>query len=263
MIDLHCHLLPGVDDGAESIEVARAMLRQAEADGIETIVVTPHALSALCRDKDLEALRRSWEHWLPQLRHEAGKVVLKTGAEVFFTSDLGSLLKEHSDLLTINDTSYFMLEFPHDYIYAGSREFIYKIMTDGFIPIISHAERNSEIQRAPKILDELVQAGALCQVNAGSLRGDFGEESRRTASELLRLNLVHVIASDAHDSRSRKPELSYVRGLLRPYGAERADLYLQEIPEAILANEAPPDIGPSRSDQQKRSFFGLFQKGKS
>ena len=68
MIDLHCHLLPGVDDGAVSIEVARAMLRQAEADGIDTIVVTPHALSALCRDKDLEALRSSWEHWRPQLR---------------------------------------------------------------------------------------------------------------------------------------------------------------------------------------------------
>ncbi|MCX6554659.1 MAG: tyrosine protein phosphatase, partial [Candidatus Aminicenantes bacterium] len=214
MIDLHGHYLPEVDDGAGSLETSLAMLRHARADGIATVVATPHACSALCTIKGFAALRASRDKWLKTVESSGLALRVVCGAEVYFTSELLTLLKDNRDLLTINNGSYFLLEFPGEYIYAHSKDFIFKVLTEGFIPIISHAERNAEIQRSPAMLRELVKVGALCQVNAGSLRGDFGNTARRSAYELIQANLVHVIASDAHDLQSRKPELSFVPALL-------------------------------------------------
>jgi protein-tyrosine phosphatase len=253
MIDLHGHYLPAVDDGAENIETAAAMLRHAAADGIETVVVTPHACGSTCLVKTLDALRRSREKYWPGLQQHAG-------AEVYFTSELLTVLQDNRDLLTVNNGSYFLLEFPGDYIYAHSKDFIYNILTEGFIPIISHAERNTEIQRSAGVLHELVKAGALCQINAGSLRGDFGSAARRSAYELIQANLVHVIASDAHDLERRRPELAYVPALLHNVEAEKIAMYLHDIPAAIIADQAVPDIGEPRAQNPKRIFFDFFRK---
>jgi protein-tyrosine phosphatase len=260
MIDLHGHYLPAVDDGAEDIATAAAMLRHAAADGIETVVVTPHACGSSCQVKSMDALRRSREKSWPELQQHAGKIRLVTGAEVYFTSELLPVLQDNRDLLTINNGSYFLLEFPGDYIYAHSTDFIFKILTEGFIPIISHAERNTEIQRSANVLRELLKAGALCQINGGSLRGDFGSAARRCAYELIQGNLVHVIASDAHDLDRRRPELAYVPALLRQVDAEKIAMYLHEIPAAIIADQAVPDIGEPLGLRQKRTFFDLFRK---
>jgi protein-tyrosine phosphatase len=260
VIDLHGHYLPGVDDGADDLDVSLAMLRCAEADGIEAVVVTPHACGSTCKAKDLECLRRGYEEWLATLKDLGLKLRILPGAEVYFTSELLPILKDYSDLLTINHSSYFLLEFPHDYVYAHSRDFIFKIMTEGFIPIISHAERNSEIQRSPSVLRELVKTGALCQVNAGSLRGDFGNAAQQCAFELIQGNLVHVIASDAHDTESRKPELSFVPSLLHGVDTEKIAMYLHDIPAAIIADQAVPDIGEPTRRHQRRTFFDLFRK---
>lgn len=260
MIDLHGHYLPGVDDGAENMEASLAMLRLAEADGIEAVAVTPHVCSALNTVKGFAALHRRWAEWRKALPDSGLRIKVVSGAEVYFTSELLSLLKEHRGLLTINDTSYFLLEFPGDYIYAHSKEFVFKILTEGFIPIISHAERNAEIQRSPAVLRELVKSGALCQVNAGSFRGDFGHASRQCAYKLIQDNLVHVIASDAHDLGSRKPGLSYVSALLHGVDPDKIALYLDGIPAAIIADEAIPDIGEPLSMNSRRSFFDFFRK---
>jgi protein-tyrosine phosphatase len=260
MIDLHGHYLPGVDDGAENLDTSLAMLHHAENDGIETVVVTPHACGSTCKVKDFDALRRAWEKWRAALKKNDLKINIFSGAEVYFMSDLISLLKDNHDLLTINNGSYFLLEFPGDYVYAHSKDFIFKILTEGFIPIISHAERNSEIQRSPAVLRELVKAGALCQINAGSLRGDFGSDARSSAYDLLQGNLVHVIASDAHDLESRKPELNYVSALLHNVAQEKIAMYLHDIPAAVIADQAIPDIGEPFCRQPKRIFFDLFNK---
>jgi len=237
-----------------------AMLRHAQADGIEAVVVTPHACSAQCTAKGFDVLRRGWEEWQKNLAGSGIKMKTYSGAEVYFTSELLPILRDQRDLLTINNGSYVLLEFPHDYVYAHSKEYIFKILTEGFIPIISHAERNAEIQRSPGLLGELVKAGALCQINAGSLRGDFGNAARQSAFELISGNLVHIIASDAHDMASRKPELSYVRALLHGVDPAKVDLLLHGIPEAVIADQAVPDIGEPSERAQRGIFFDLFKK---
>jgi len=260
MIDLHGHYLPAVDDGAADLEASLAMLRHAEKDGITTAVVTPHACNALCKVKSLDRLRLCYEKWRAAIIKSDINIEIVSGAEVYFTSELLPILKENRDLLTINNSSYFLLEFPNDYIYAHSKEFIFKILTEGFIPIISHAERNSEIQRSPRVLRDLVKAGALCQINAGSLRGDFGNQARSCAYELIQGNLVHVIASDAHDLDGRKPELAYVPTLLPGVAPEKIAMYLDDIPAAIIADQAVPDIGEPLWHHQRSTFFDLFKK---
>jgi protein-tyrosine phosphatase len=260
MIDLHGHYLPGVDDGARSLEASLAMLRHAERDRIETAVVTPHACSSMCKVKDLDGLRRHWEKWSAAVNETDLRINIVPGAEIFFTEELLSLLKNHHDLLTINGSSYFLLEFPSDYVYAHSKDFIFKILAEGFIPIISHPERNSEIQRSPSILFELVKAGVLSQINGGSLRGDFGSQARNCAFELIQANLVHVIASDAHDLESRKPELSYVPALLHQVPSERVTMYLHDIPAAIISDQAVPDIGEPLWQHPRRAFFAFFKR---
>ncbi|MCX6556937.1 MAG: hypothetical protein NTW95_05830 [Candidatus Aminicenantes bacterium] len=260
MIDLHGHFLPAVDDGAGDMDTSLAMLRYAQADGIETVVVTPHTCGALSLVKEFGSLRRKWADWLEAVKKSDLRIKVVSGAEVYFTSELLPVLKDNRDVLTINNGSYFLFEFPSDYVYAHSKDFIFKVLTEGFIPIISHAERNSEIQRSIGILRELVKAGALCQINAGSLRGDFGDAARRSAYELLQNNLVHVIASDAHDLERRKPELAFVRALLPHLDAEKVDLFLNDIPAAIIADQAVPDIGEPLSERQKRTFFDLFKR---
>jgi protein-tyrosine phosphatase len=236
------------------------MLRHARADGIEAVVVTPHANPAQCTAKGMAALRQGWDDWQKTLAGSGIGMKAYSGAEVYFTSELLPILRDHRDLLTINNGSYLLLEFPADTIYAHSKEFIFKLLTEGFIPIISHAERNAEIQRSPAVLRDLVKAGAMCQVNAGSLRGDFGNSARQSAYELIRDNVVHVVASDAHDLESRKPELSFVPGLLHGTDPEKVNLYLNGIPEAIIADQAPPDIGEPAQRDQRRSFFDFFKK---
>jgi protein-tyrosine phosphatase len=263
VIDLHGHYLPDVDDGAKDQGTSLAMLHHAEKDGIETAVVTPHACGSLSKIKDLDALRRSWKKWRASMKNNGLKINIIGGAEIYFTSDLLSLLKDNRDLLTINNSCYFLLEFPGDYIYAHSKDFIFKILTEGFIPIISHAERNSEIQRSPAVLCDLVKAGALCQVNAGSLRGDFGTQARSSAYELIQGNLVHVIASDAHDLESRKPELAYVPALLHQVHPEKIAMYLHDIPAAVISDQAVPDIGEPLWHNHKRTFFDIFKKRNS
>lgn len=260
MIDLHGHYLPGIDDGAADFDTSLAMLRLAEQDGIETAVITPHVYSSLCKSKDLDVLRSAWEKWHSALKKTDLKINVLSGAEVYFTSELLPVLKDNRDLLTINNSSYFLLEFPGDYIYAHSKDFIFQVLTEGFIPIISHAERNTAIQHSATILGELVKAGALCQVNAGSLRGDFGNSAQLCVYELLKANLVHVIASDAHNLGNRKPEMAYVHTLLSHMQPEKIALYIHDIPAAIIADQAVPDIGEPLVHSPKRTFFNIFKK---
>jgi protein-tyrosine phosphatase len=261
MIDLHSHVVPAVDDGAASMTEAIKMLRMAESDGIETIVATPHVFSSHDLEKDPELIFRKVEIFLKEVGQSNLKIRVLPGAEVFFTTNLLQYFKEYQCLLTLNASDYFLLEFPFDFIFPGIKEFIYRVLMEGWIPIIAHAERNQLIQRKPEILYEMVKLGVLAQINAGSLKGDFGEVVQATAFQLLHYNLVHVIASDAHSPKFRVPRLSFVPDLLRDAGVEEPELLIQEIPRAIIDNRGIPDIGSPRNPRRTIKFFD-FIKGK-
>lgn len=259
-IDLHCHVLAGVDDGAASERETRQMLDIARDDGIGTIVATPHLFSSHSDESDPKVVFDKVGALVDMCSAPDAPVKVLPGAEVFFTSNLFEILMEYKQHLTLNRGSYFLLEFPFDFIFHGASEFMYRVMMEGLIPVIAHVERNSVIQRNPRLVYEMNQMGVLCQVNAASFTGYFGELAEDTARLLLKHNLVHVIASDAHSSTDRRPEMSSVIAGLEKEGFEQARVLVTDVPHAIIHDEGIPDIGVTEDPGQQKSIFDFFRK---
>ncbi|MCP5108728.1 MAG: tyrosine protein phosphatase [bacterium] len=259
MIDIHTHIMPGVDDGAPDMETAVKMLQIAEEDGVKTIVATPHTFSNVSLYKNPEPLREKFNQLKAAAKQENINVKILPGAENFFHSRLKEYLREWPQLLTINNSDYFLLEFPVDFIFPGTRQFIFDVMNDGFIPIICHPERNRAFRNNPELLYQFLRIGALSQVTAGSIRGDFGTDSRDAALDFLKFNLVNIIASDSHHHQFRPPRLSFVYEVLKEMDRGQIDILVQTAPRAVIDNEALPDTGPMTDPTRNSSVFDFFK----
>lgn len=259
MIDIHTHIIPEVDDGSASVETSMEMLKIAEDDGIETIIATPHTFSHASVYKEPEPLREKFLRLKAAAAEKGLKIEILQGAENFFHSRLRDYLREFHELLTINNSDYFLLEFPVDFIFPGSRQFVYNVMSDGYIPIIAHPERNRQLRKDPALLYELLQIGALSQVTAGSIRGDFGPDVRAAAMDFLKWNMVNVIASDSHNVRFRRPEMGFVYRELKEMDRKQIDILTHTAPRAIIDNEAVPDTGSMIDPTRNSSVFDFFK----
>jgi protein-tyrosine phosphatase len=244
MIDLHCHLLPGVDDGPETLEESLAMAQAAYEDGIRTVVVTPHAYSSYWRDSRLgkspaEELEEK-TLWLEGVLAQAGFALrLYPGMEVDLDLNLVSRLGD-GRVRPLHRGPYFLLELPFFQYPLYAPQVIFQTQLHGWKPILTHPERYAYVQENPGMITTLVQRGILVQVMSGSLTGDAGPNSQRTAEWLLRHNLAHVLASDGHRATGpRAPLLSraveIAAGII---GEERAHSMVTEVPQRILAGES-------------------------
>ena len=212
MIDLHCHLFPGIDDGPATLAESLAMARFAVAEGIARSIVTPH-LHVGRWDNDrarIEAAASAYRFALA----EAG-IGLEIGfaAEVRASYDVLPLIEEDRVpfLGALGGRRVMLLEFPHGQVPVGSDKLVDWLLAHGVQPLIAHPERNKDLMRDPDRLGAFTAAGCLVQVTADALDGGFGERSRECAVEFLERGWVDVIASDAHDCEARPPRLS--RGL--------------------------------------------------
>jgi protein-tyrosine phosphatase len=200
MIDVHCHILPAIDDGPSNISESLKMAEMAYRDGITTIVATPHIKDRIhpvkvIQDKVDELNRLLTERAVPL------KIVRGADVSALLPS---SLLKDY----TINETSYILMEFPHTHLPQNAGELLFNAIIMGLQPIITHPERNPSIVRNPHLLTDLIGVNSLVQVTAGSLTGYFGTEVQECAFYLLKQGLVHIIATDAHSNSGRIPVLS-------------------------------------------------------
>ncbi len=200
MVDLHCHILPAMDDGAADLAEAVEMARIAAADGIISIVATPHVNEVL--------------HPPEEVRNRVGALNQKLWMEgvlvrVFPGADVNVLA---APLVTaghtVNGRGYLLTEFPHSHLPWNARDTLVALGERGLRPIITHPERNPSVVREPGLLLALLDTGALVQITADSLTGGFGDEARKCAKYLLRKRAVHFIASDAHSAQRRRPVLS-------------------------------------------------------
>jgi protein-tyrosine phosphatase len=234
MIDIHCHILPGIDDGPSSIDESVAMAEIASRDGIRTIVATPHvndlSVSSECIGQEVELLNR-------RLSELGVDVRILKGADVKATID-PRFLKEY----TINNTDYILLEFPLSYLPINATEIIFKMLTSGFRPIITHPERNYSVLRKPDVLLGILDSGVLVQITSESLTGAFGPEAKECARYLLKSGAVSFIASDAHSSTLRPPVLSEgIRVAEKTLGRSEALRLVTTNPEAVLSG-LPLDV---------------------
>lgn len=240
MTDLHCHILPGLDDGAGSVEEALAMAAMAASQGVKNIVATPHCVTGGARK-----IRENVQLLRDLLREEGIPVALCAGMEIFGTYDTARLLRE-GRLLTINNSRYPLIEF--DFHTDGEEEtrILGAVLDAGYIPLVAHPERYRCICQEPEIVDHWHRMGCMLQINRGSLLGRYGNSAQQTAVDLVSRGLATVVATDAHSPVTRVPKLRDVQKLLmEEFSPEVAKTLLQENPRRILQNKSPLPVQPA------------------
>ena len=256
MIDLHTHILPDWDDGAVDGTEAARMIEMARKDGISKICLTPHVFRQTQHGKGARGLKSRIHSFLKA--SNGNGMEFFSGAEVHVHPDIISRIRQHG--LTINGSNYVFIEFPAESLPRGATDLVYRLLLDEFIPIICHPERNAVFARSPEILYEMVGQGALGQVTAKSITGGYGHKTQKAAEVFLRHGLVHLIASDAHNTNGRPPRLSQaVKTASKWVGRARAEAMVTTVPAAILNNEHIPNLGELTLPRRKTLFHSLFR----
>ncbi|MGL4740741.1 MAG: tyrosine-protein phosphatase [Sarcina sp.] len=207
MIDIHSHIIPNIDDGAKSIDVAISMLKKAQASGTHKIVLTPHYyigkfMTSIEKIKELtlEVQNLCDEHDID--------IKVYFGQEVFFTKYILDELKEGT-IGTINDSRYMLIEFDQEKLDREEVvERLYELKLRGIIPVIAHPERYKIFQEKPHKINLFIEEGYLFQLNAGSVNGVFGKEAKKVAEKFLKNNIYSFIGSDGHSNRTRTTDIS-------------------------------------------------------
>ena len=248
MIDLHSHVLPGVDDGAATLYGSLEMARAAVADGITVLAATPHVRADYPTDAD--TMERLVGEVNEALRSEEIPLAVVRGGEL----DLDWLQLFGDDELRrycLAGGKYLLVEFPYSGWPLSLPETLFDLRVRGFLPVLAHPERNADVQARPERLEPLVHAGALVQLTAASVDGRLNRASRDAAFALLELELAHMIASDAHAPTIRAIGLADARTAV---GDDVLGEWLTEgVPGAIVRGEPLPD----RPEAKKRARFRL------
>ena len=241
MIDLHCHILPGIDDGARDLETAVAMARAFVADGVTTVACTPHILPGLYHNSGPQ-IRHATAALQRKLTEQRIPLRLATGADNHVVPDFLSELRA-GRLLSIADSRYVLVEPPHHVAPPRLEELFFNLTTANYVPILTHPERLTWINSASQSMERLHKAGVWFQVTAGSLAGDFGRNARYWAERLLDEGKVHLLATDAHDLKSRPPRLSQGRDLAaKRVGEAEAQNLVVARPLGVLSNVPPAEL---------------------
>jgi protein-tyrosine phosphatase len=261
MIDLHSHLLPGLDDGPVDWHQSLEMARMAVDEGISEMVCTPHWVYGL-----YDNFRKPVLLACGMLRQKLAESVIPLkvypGCEVRIEPDIIPHIAS-GRLLTLNDTGkYVLIELPGEFVPSYVESILRALLDQQITPVLSHPERNPALIQRPEHLCGWVEMGVLCQITAGSLRGRFGPLVRRFTMALLEHQIAHVMATDAHAPKVRAPRMAEaVLELEKLIGAERTELMIVRNPQAILAGEpikVPAPIPISRSDSSSIAKWRLF-----
>jgi protein-tyrosine phosphatase len=215
MIDVHCHILPGIDDGAQNLTDSIELINIAISDGITHIVATPHIHPGRF-DNNIATINTAYNKLVEWIKHTNTPIKLSTAAEVRISVELLSMLE--SNVIPYvgqwEGDNVMLLEMPHSHILPGSDKLIKLLLNNNIRPLIAHPERNKEIMADPSKIQPFIDQGCLLQVTAGSLVGRFGDSAQAIALQLCEQNLVTLIATDAHNKKHRPPKLAEAYTLL-------------------------------------------------
>lgn len=260
MVDIHCHFLPGIDDGAKTEQESIGMMRLAARSGTTDLVATPHADTQFNYDPAAvgEALNRLRAHAPDGLK-------LHQGCDFHLMHDNIQDALLHPGRYTINCGRYLLVEFSDLVIFENTGDIFSRLEAAGMVIVITHPERNPLLRQRIGLLEEWAAAGRLMQVTAGSLLGLWGHRSFDFSRELLGRGIVHFVASDGHDLRGRQPRLDEAHDWLSTnHGPELADLLTLIHPKAVIENRALDLAAFPPAKSRRRSWFGrLFGAGKA
>lgn len=233
MWDIHCHILPGVDDGAKDMEMAKALLRKEMQDGVQNIILTPHYRRQMF-EPEMSLIYSTYE----QLRQETEDLELNLyiGCEYHANMDMAENLNA-GKRPTLAGSRYVLCEFSDGDLAAYITERTYQLLANGYIPVLAHIERYRALTKDFSLIDDLVERGCRMQVNAGSILGEDGFFTRRFCKKLIDYDLLHFIGSDAHNLTDRTPRMGECAAYLeKKYGENYARQILQRNPGKIMCN---------------------------
>jgi protein-tyrosine phosphatase len=249
LIDIHSHVLYGLDDGARTIEDSVAMVRMAAEHGTTDLVATPHA------NPDYKFDLEKVQERMAEVAAASGNVLrLHSGCDFHLSYDNIQDAIAHPRKYTINQHRYLMVEFSDLLIFPTTAEIFSRLQDAGMTPVVTHPERNGLLRQRIDQIAAWVAEGARVQVTAQSLLGEFGRRAAAFSRTLLDRHLVHFLASDAHDCERRTPRLDLAHAWIKDkYGEERAEALCVTNPRATLTGESlePAEMGPSTTERRK------------
>ena len=237
MIDLHCHYLPGIDDGAQTLEDSLDLARAAVAAGIRTAVMTPHVHPGRYENKG-SSIARLCAAFARVLQHRQIPLDIRVGGEVRISAEILPMVEEDEIpfLGQVDGYRVMLLEFPHSHLIVGGDKLVSWLLARRIRPLIAHPERNKDVMRNVEKLAPYVHMGCMLQLTGASVIGEFGKSAQQTALELLKRNWVTVVATDAHNLKHRPPNLDLAYKSLVDFGGETlARRLTQDMPARIVA----------------------------
>jgi protein-tyrosine phosphatase len=253
MIDLHCHILPGIDDGAPDLATAINMARAFAADGVGIVACTPHILPGLYHNSGPQ-IRQATAQLQRLLLEQGIPLHLVTGADNHVVPEFLAELRS-GKLLSLADTRYILVEPPHHVAPPRLEELFFSLIAAQYVPILTHPERLTWISANYAAITRLNAAGTWFQITAGSLAGHFGRNARYWAERLLDEGRVHLLATDAHDLERRPPNLGRGRELAaRRVGDAEAENLVDTRPRGVLHNVPPSELPLPAATQQSSAI---------
>lgn len=259
MIDIHCHILPDVDDGSKDLEESIEMAKIAHSEGIRKIVSTTHYHPSFEYDMG-EVVLEKLNSFNKILKEKNIDLEVVIGNELYYTSDIIADL-EKLDFYTMGNSRYLLIEFPPLNVPNNLIDIVYEIKLKGYTPILAHVERYPRVEENPNLIYDCIKEGALIQINASSIIGKNGKETKNICSILLDHNMVHVVGSDAHSATRRRPLMresyDHVRSI---YGKEFADDLFINNANSILEDKDLSIEQPEKYIEKKGFFSKLFNR---
>jgi len=254
MVDLHCHILSGFDDGAKSVQESLTMAETAIADGITHVVATPHSSNEY--RFDFAAVQQACR----ELQVAVGdRLKLATGCDFHLSPENLAALKKNAAPFCIHQKDYLLVEFNEFAIPPAMDETLYQIQLAGLRPIITHPERNAIIRARPERLEKWIRNGAYAQVTGGSLTGTFGPGAQQNALTWIARGLVHFVASDAHNLTARPHKLRAAYDVVRSeFAQQMAEALFVENPLAAFEGQPLPHVPEIVEQQRKKKRFLFF-----
>ena len=240
MVDLHCHILPGVDDGAKSWEMTLEMCRIAYADGIRHIIATPHANGRYVYERSRHS------ESIALLRETVPFMQFSLGCDLHLSHENIQEALKHPERYAIDGTPYLLVEFSDFQTPHQMTESLFRLHSAGFHTIVTHPERNPIMDEFPDLPERLFDMGSVLQITAGALCGFWGKRPKKTSEALLKKGLVSFIATDAHDPKHRVPVLSPARrAAAKIVGPAEAEFLVQGNPCAVISNQSQSEEVPA------------------
>ena len=256
MVDLHCHLLPGIDDGSKSMDISLRLAQEATENGVTHALLTPHHMNGRYVNHKQDVIRRTKE-FQEQLKAHNIPLTVFPGQEVRINGQLLDALDKDDILFADTAGKYMMLEFPDDDVPNYTSRMIFDIQQRGITPVIVHPERNTKIMAEPDQIYQLLEKGCLSQITASSYVGTFGKKVENFSRQLIEAGQGYVFASDAHDLPGRKYEMRQAFEKLRhEFGQELVDQYLLNARSIINGENVP--LNDLQTIKKRKKYFWLF-----